>query len=68
MLAKKYLAEIAENDPEIQIEEVDIIGSPRRCLQDGIRMVPALMIGEDKLSGIFLNKKAIKTFIDRHKG
>jgi len=36
---------------------VDILGSPQRCLLDGIRMVPALVIDGDKLSGIFLNKK-----------
>ena len=67
LLAKKYLSKITENDPEVQIEEVDIIGSPKRCLQDGIRMVPALVINEDKLSGVFLSKKAIKAFINRHK-
>ncbi len=65
-LAKKNLLGITGNDPDIQIEEVDILGSPQRCLQDGIRMVPALVIGKDKLSGVFLSKKAIKTFINRH--
>lgn len=66
-LAKKNLLGITGNDPDIQIEEVDILGSPQRCLQDGIRMVPALVVGEDKLSGIFLNKKTIESFISRHR-
>ncbi len=66
-LARKYLLEIVGDDPGIQIEEVDILGSPQRCIQNGIRMVPALVIDKDKLSGIFLNKKAIKAFITRHK-
>ncbi len=65
-LAKRYLLDITGNDPDIQIEEVDILGSPQRCLQDGIRMVPALVIGKDKLSGVFLSKKAIKSFINHH--
>jgi len=65
--AKKYLLEIVEVDPHIQIEEVDILGSPQRCLQDGIRMVPALTIDGDKLSGVFLSKEKIRTFIDSHK-
>ncbi len=66
-LARKYLLEIVGDDPDIQIEEVDILGSPQRCLQDGIRMVPALVIDKDKLSGIFLSKKVIQAFINRHK-
>ena len=66
-LAKKYLLQITGDNPEIQIEEVDILGSPQRCLQDGIRMVPALVIGDDKLSGAFLSKKAIKAFINHHR-
>lgn len=65
-LARKYLLQIVEDTPDIQIEEVDILGSPQRCLQDGIRMVPALVIGKDKLSGVFLSKKAIKSFINHH--
>jgi len=66
-LARKYLLQIVEDTPDIQIEEVDILGSPQRCLQDGIRMVPALVINGDKLSGIFLSKKAIQSFITLHK-
>lgn len=65
-LAKKYLLDIIGDNPDIQIEEMDILGSPQRCLQDGIRMVPALVIDKDKLSGVFLSKKAIKSFINRH--
>ncbi len=66
-LARKYLLEIVGDDPDIQIEEVDILGSPQRCLQDGIRMVPALVIDKDKLNGIFLSKKKIQAFINPHK-
>jgi len=66
-LARKYLFEITATDPHVQIEEVDILGSPQRCLQDGIRMVPALVINRDKLSGVFLSKKKIKGFVDSHK-
>jgi len=65
-LARRYLLEIIKDNPDIEIEEVDILGSPQRCMQDKIRMVPALVIDRDKLSGIFLSKKAIKAFITRH--
>ena len=65
-LARKYLRELTEDAADIEIEEVDILGSPQRCLQDGIRMVPAVVINRDKLSEIYLSKKAIKAFISRH--
>jgi predicted DsbA family dithiol-disulfide isomerase len=65
-LARKYLLEIVGDGSDVQIEEVDILGSPQRCLKDGIRMVPALVIDRDKLSGVFLSKKAIQSFITRH--
>lgn len=65
-LARKYLFEIVGDDPDVHIEEVDILGSPQRCLKDGIRMVPTLMVDGDKLSGIFLSKKAVQSFITRH--
>ena len=65
-LARKYLLEIVGDDSDVHIEEVDILGSPRRCLEDGIRMVPALMIDGEKLSGIFLTKNAVQSFITRH--
>jgi len=67
LLAGKYLSAIIGDDPAVQIEEVDILGSPKRCRQDGIRMIPAIVIGKDKLSGIFLSRKAIEAFINLHK-
>ena len=65
-LARKYLIEIVEDNTNMQIEEVDILASPQHCLKAGIRMVPALVIGGEKLSGFFLSKKAIQSFIDQH--
>ena len=65
-LARKYLREVVGDDSDVQIEEVDILGSPQRCLHDGIRMVPALVVDRNKLSGVFLSKKTIEAFITRH--
>lgn len=63
-LAKKALLELTENRPEFEVELVDILTSPRRTLQDGIRMIPALKIGERLLSGVYLKKAAIARFLD----
>jgi len=67
LLARKHLYSIIGEDPAVFIEEIDILGSPKRCRQDGIGMVPAIVIGKEKLSGIFLSRKAIRAFINLHK-
>ena len=66
-MAKKYLLEATAGNPDIEITEVDILGSPRQCIRDGIRMVPTISIGSEKLSGIYLNRKEIESFIAQNK-
>ena len=65
--AKKHLKALSTAYPHLRIEEVDILASPRRAWQEGIRMVPALKIGNRILSGVYLGKKAIYDFIDPKK-
>lgn len=62
-LAGKHLKALRATYPHLQIEEVEILTSPHRAWREGIRMVPALRIGEHILSGVFLNKKAVFDFV-----
>ncbi|WP_457578094.1 hypothetical protein [Desulfomarina sp.] len=66
-LAGKYLRAIIGEDRNIDVEEVDIMSSPLRFMETGIRMIPALVIGKETLSSIYLNRKSIEDFISRHK-
>ncbi len=66
-LAGKHLRALSAEIPDIAVEEVDILRSPRRTWRDGIRMVPALKIGEKILSGLHLNREAIAGFLAREK-
>lgn len=63
-LARKYLQEITQHKSNVTIVEVDILSQPMKTWQDGIRMIPALKIEDKILSGVFLNKKQIKSFIE----
>ena len=65
-LAKKYLHEITGNNPDIHVKEIDILKEPGRAWKDGIRMIPALKIDNQILSGLFLNKNAVSMFLARH--
>ena len=64
-IAGKHLQAVCANDPHIQIEEVELLTSPLRTWRDGIRMVPALKVGDTILSGIYLSHEVITDFVTR---
>ncbi|PID74717.1 MAG: hypothetical protein CSB28_01760 [Desulfobacterales bacterium] len=66
-LAGRYLDEIAQHHPGIKIEKIDILTSPSRCWQDGIRIIPALSTGEAKLPMLWPSRKAIIDFLYENK-
>ena len=63
-LARRSLLQYTLAHPELELECVDILASPARALREGIRMIPAIHAGRHKLSGIFLDKQQITTFLD----
>jgi hypothetical protein len=62
-LARKHLLDLCSKHSHLQVEEVELMTSPLRTLRDGIKMVPALRVGNNVLSGIYLSKKAITDFV-----
>ena len=62
-LAKKYLLAVCSTLPDVQIEEVEFMKSPVQAWQEGIRMVPTVKIGDNILSGLYLNKELIANFV-----
>ena len=64
--ARKVLLEMAHGNRKIEIEEIDVVAHPLRTWSDGIRIFPALKTDTTILSGIFLSRKKIATFIEDH--
>ncbi len=64
-MARKALDGLLKDRKDIEIEEVEIITSPLRALQDGIKIIPAFKYGDKKLSGILLSRSKIEQFLDR---
>ena len=62
--AQKILQEMAHQGMEI--EKIDVVSHPLKAWSNGIRIFPALKIGDDILSGIFLSRKRMETFIKIH--
>ncbi len=62
-MAKKALDELLQNVDNVDLETVEITTNPLRSLKDGIKFIPTLKCGEEQLSGIFLNREKIETFL-----
>jgi glutaredoxin len=66
-MAGRHLRALSAEISDVTVEEIDIFTSPRRAWRDGIRMVPALKIGEKVLSGLYLSRETIADFLAREK-
>lgn len=66
-MARKALDELLaeRNDTTISIEYVEIIQNPIRALKDGVKFIPTLKCGNEKISGILLSKEKIAAFLDK---
>jgi len=64
-MAKKALDELLIDMDNVQLEEVEILTNPLRTLQDGVKFIPTLKSGDERLSGILLNRKKIKAFLEK---
>ncbi len=64
-MAKKALDELLADRDDIQLEEVEILSNPLRALKDGVKFIPTLKSGKEKLSGILLSSEKIDTFIKK---
>jgi len=63
-MARKTLYELLDSNPEIDVEEVDIVTNPLRAWKDGVRFIPTLKHGDRTLSGVFLSRKEIQHFLE----
>ena len=64
-MAKKALDELLTEMDNVELEEVEIMINPLRALKDGVKFIPTLKSGDEKLSGILLNRDKIKTFLNK---
>jgi hypothetical protein len=62
--SRRILLGITRHNPDMEIEEIDILAHPLKTWSDGIRLFPALKIGDRICCGVFLNKEKMETFIN----
>ncbi|MEA3469493.1 MAG: hypothetical protein U9R57_14895 [Thermodesulfobacteriota bacterium] len=64
-MAKKALDELLADRDDVQLEEVEILRNPLRAFKDGVKFIPTLKSGEERLSGILLSSEKIKAFLEK---
>ena len=64
-LAKKKLYKLAGEYKDIEITEIDVLTSPGIARKDGILMIPAITVGDNKLSALFLGQEKIEKFLKK---
>jgi len=64
MMVDRELTKLQEEDPNLEITKIDIVTNPLQTWKNGIRMFPALKYCDKILSGVLLNGKEIRKFID----
>ncbi len=63
----RVLKKICARNPDLAVERIEITTNLSRAVEAGIRTVPTLRIGNDRLCGLFPGQRAIEAFINRHR-
>lgn len=66
ILAMSKLNDVLKNHPEITLEKIEVTTNIKKTWRAGVRLFPALKIGDDVLSGALLSKEKIELFIEQH--
>jgi hypothetical protein len=62
-VVQNYLRQLIAGDATIMVEEIDIFLEPKKAFAAGVRMIPAIVVGENMLSGIWLTPQKIRNFL-----
>jgi hypothetical protein len=64
LFTRRILLEIIQRNQGMEIEEINILAHPVKTWSDGIRLFPALKIDDSILSGVFLGREKMESFIN----
>ena len=63
-MASRALARILDDFPDIKIDKVEYLSNRALAREAGIKTIPSLVYGENKLSGLVLTKGKIRSFLE----
>jgi glutaredoxin len=65
LLVGRTLQKLQLEFPELAVEKIEVTARPAESLRNGIRMIPTLTAGDNKLSGLFLTPTAVRKFVEQ---
>ncbi len=63
-MASRALARILDDFPDIKIDKVEFLSNRALAREAGVKTIPSLVYGENKLSGFVLTKGKIRSFLE----
>ena len=63
-MAGRALARILDDFPDIKIDKVEFLSNRALAREAGVKTIPSLVYGENKLSGFVLTKGKIRSFLE----
>ncbi len=63
-MASRALARILDDFPDIEIDKVEYLSNRALAREAGVKTIPSLVYGENKLSGFMLPKGKIRSFLE----
>lgn len=63
-MARRFVNQLIGEYPDIEIESVEFLANRRNAKNDGVKFIPALVCGEQRLSGFYLTKSRVKQFFE----
>ena len=59
-----FLSQLSRDFPDVEVTRVEFLTNQKRAGEAGVRSIPALVSGEKVLTGFFLGKARIRTFLE----
>jgi len=63
-LAGHWLSKLLDEFPHVAVEKVEYLANLRRSREAGVRSIPTLVSGEQRLGGFLLTEGAIRRFLE----
>ena len=63
-MAGLSLSQLLPDFPEVTVTKVEYLTNLRQSRRDGVRQIPTLIAGDQRLGGFYLTKKGIREFLE----
>lgn len=65
LMVGRTLRKLQNNYPDLEVEKIEITTSPLESFRQGVRMIPTLSAGNQRLTGIYLTQDTIRDFLKK---